>query len=116
MGLLIYAPVHRMSGVKLAEGMPKEPMHIFDMTSIACERWVQFSPEGWDEMQEANACLIVAAPDMLAACKWAEAVLAPFSKEPAEKAGINLLRAAIAKAEGRGGKSVESANESKKDE
>lgn len=48
-----------------------------------------------------KAPLVSAAPDLLAAAKWAEAALAPFSKDPAEKSGISLLRAAIAKAEGR---------------
>lgn len=49
---------------------------------------------------EANARLIAASPELLAACRWAESALAPFSKEPAEKSGISLLRAAIAKATG----------------
>ncbi len=33
---------------------------------IADERWVQFSTGSWDEMQQANARLIAAAPDLLA--------------------------------------------------
>ena len=41
----------------------------------------------------------IGASEMLTALKWAEAALAPFSKEPAEKSGISLLRAAIAKAD-----------------
>lgn len=45
--------------------------------------------------------VFAAAPEMLAALKWAESALAPFSKEPAEKSGMSLIRAAIAKAEGR---------------
>jgi hypothetical protein len=36
--------------------------------------------------------------DLVKALKWAEAALAPFSKEPAEKSGINMMRAALAKA------------------
>lgn len=55
---------------------------------------------GSPEEQWANARLIAAAPDLLTACEWAERALAPFSKEPAEKSGIALLRAAIAKARG----------------
>lgn len=50
---------------------------------------------------DANARLIAAAPDLLEMAKWAEAAIAPFSKDPAEKSGIARLRAAIAKAEGR---------------
>jgi len=49
----------------------------------------------------ANSGIISAAPEMLTALKWAESAIAPFSKEPAEKSGIMLVRAAIAKAEGR---------------
>ncbi len=55
---------------------------------------------GTEEQAAANARLIAAAPDLLAACRWAESALAPFSKDPAEKSGIALLRAAIAKATG----------------
>lgn len=48
--------------------------------------------------QLADLTLWAAAPDLYAACVWAEGALAPFSKEPAEKSGISLLRAALAKA------------------
>lgn len=54
-----------------------------------------------EKVQASVAAMIVAAPEMLAALKWAESALAPFSKEPAEKSGMALIRAAIAKAEGR---------------
>lgn len=37
--------------------------------------------------------------DLLAALKWAERALAPFSTEPAEKSGMTMIRKAIAKAE-----------------
>jgi hypothetical protein len=53
-----------------------------------------------DEEVMAVAHLASAAPDLLEALVWAEAVLAPFSTSPAEKSGINLIRAAIAKANG----------------
>lgn len=53
---------------------------------------------GCGPTSEANAHLIKAAPDMFAALVWAERALAPFSKEPAEKSGINMIRAALAKA------------------
>jgi hypothetical protein len=50
------------------------------------------------EESAANARLIAAAPELLEMAKWAEAAIAPFSREPAEKSGISRLRAAIAKA------------------
>lgn len=53
------------------------------------------SPDG-----RANAHQIAASPDLYDACKWAESALAPFSKEPAERSGIAMLRAALAKARG----------------
>lgn len=37
--------------------------------------------------------------ELLAALKWAERALAPFSTEPAEKSGITMIRNAIKKAE-----------------
>lgn len=50
----------------------------------------------------AHAALIVRAVNchnaLVDACKWAEAALAPFSKEPAEKSGISKLRAALKQA------------------
>lgn len=49
---------------------------------------------------QANARLIAAAPDLLKALIWAEAAIAPFSKDPQEKSGILMVRAAIAKATG----------------
>ncbi len=50
------------------------------------------------EVKVKVAALMSAAPDLLTACIWAEAALAPFSKDPAEKSGIKMLRAAIARA------------------
>ena len=49
-----------------------------------------------DWLREINA-------ELLKACIWAEKALAPFSKEPAEKSGISILRAAIARAKEKGG-------------
>lgn len=65
-GLEICAPVYKMSGVDLPRGMPEAPIHVFQFTSpqmvqVAAERWVQFEPTGWSEMQEANAAFIVKA-------------------------------------------------------
>ena len=53
------------------------------------------------EIAQANARLIAAAPELLTALIWAEAAIAPFSKDPQEKSGINMARAAIAKATGK---------------
>lgn len=56
--------------------------------------------DDFDPAPARRARLIAAAPDLLGALIWAEAALAPFSKEPAEKSGINLIRAAISRATG----------------
>ena len=48
----------------------------------------------------ANCRLISAAPDLLEALEWAERALSPFSVEPQEKSGINMVRAALRKARG----------------
>lgn len=59
-------------------------------------------PAVCDEMKAAiNKCFAAGQPapqllaQMLDAMVWAEAALAPFSKEPADKCGISKLRAAI---------------------
>lgn len=65
-------------------------------------RWsahVQLGPDTSEEEGEQVAHLIAAAPDLLEALKWAERALAPFSKDPAEKSGMNLIRTALAKAQ-----------------
>lgn len=75
---------------------------------IADEQWVQFSTNEWDEMQEANARLISAAPELLEACKSVLAVGECLEKPDDEnqriylgKRTIEKLRAAISKAEGK---------------
>lgn len=61
--------------------------------------------EGWRDAiiaeDRKNVNLIAAARDLFEACKWAEAALAPFSKDPAEQSGMALIRAALTKAEAR---------------
>lgn len=73
-GLEIHAPVQLVDTVQWmrpVEG-PLMTYRLADpegMMLIAHERWVQFEPEGWHDMQVANAQLISAAPDLLAACE-----------------------------------------------
>jgi hypothetical protein len=69
-----------------------------DFVSAAIRGRRDFGAPDTAVTQWANARLIAAAPDLLAAAIWAEAALAPFSHEPSEKSGISMLRAAIAKA------------------
>jgi hypothetical protein len=63
--------------------------------------------EGLDIDTEANARLIAAAPDLLAACKEAERILHAYFASPNTNEGrrataiMNLIRTAIARAEGR---------------
>lgn len=63
-GLEIFAPVHLDKAVTMPDGMPQREIMIYGLVPksprlmISYERWVQFSPPGWDEMQEANARLM----------------------------------------------------------
>lgn len=73
-GLEICGPVYQVKGVELPVGMPNAPIKIFVLTGpavvqIAAERWVQFEPVGWHDMQAANAALIVEAVNSHAALK-----------------------------------------------
>lgn len=76
-GLEIHAPVGECVEVRLPDGIGTKPIHVFGLRPepphilIGYERWVQFDPEGWDEMQHANGALIAAAPLLLAACQAA---------------------------------------------
>lgn len=66
---------------------------------IADERWVQFETGPWAEMQKANALLIAAAPELLAACMQAKKFLEPDLVEPGRTVFWNLVEA-IRKAKG----------------
>lgn len=64
---------------------------------ISYERWVQFPKRDWDEMQQANARLIAAAPDLLDALRTVVAAdLEPTSYEQL----LKRVRTALAKATG----------------
>ncbi len=68
-GLEIRGPVHLVECVELPKGIPEIPINIYGLAQpqnilIGYERWVQFEPNGWSEMQEANARLIADAPAM----------------------------------------------------
>jgi hypothetical protein len=103
-GLQIHAPVYQVQGVELPAGLEK-PIMIYQLNypanvQIAFERWVQFDPKGWHEMQVANAKLISAAPDLAQAIKvWVAAhklgygnmsALAGISETALKKAGFEL--------------------------
>lgn len=70
---------------------------------LADARWVQFSKPEWDEMQAANARLIAAAPDLLAACRGMVGLLGALEEERGLKmlgVSVDAMNVAIAKAEG----------------
>ena len=67
-GIEIFGDVQACEFVDLPRGLSNE-VKIFHMTApahlqIACERWLQFEPQGWHEMQIANAELLVQAPTL----------------------------------------------------
>ena len=66
--------------------------------TLADARWVQFSGKEWDAMQEANANLIAAAPELLEAC---EAYLRAMEKHGHSDKTGRLMSSAIAKAKGK---------------
>lgn len=102
-GLEVFAPVGVLCD--RTDRHPSDvPLMIFGLrpadsakTLIGYERWTQFPTKEWDAMQECNARLIAAAPDLLAACKG---ILTSW-----DNGGVNceramaLVRAAIDKAE-----------------
>ncbi len=65
----IHMPVFEVKTVNLPIGIPDEPIYTYSLVDpvivcTACERWVQFEPKGWHEMQEANGKLMAVAPEM----------------------------------------------------
>lgn len=64
-GLQVKAALTDISGVEMPVGFPPQPAQFFTLTEpqtfcLATERWVQFEPKGWHEMQISNARLIAA--------------------------------------------------------
>lgn len=56
--------------------------------------------EGGDEAMQTFEAWLSAQEELLEMAIWAEAAIAPFSKDPQERSGISRLRAAISKARG----------------
>jgi hypothetical protein len=113
-GLEIMGPVHLVDAVELPKGIPAKPINIFGLASpqnvlLSYERWVQFEPKGWHEMQVANARLIAAAPDLLEALTRIVKLRKPCSYPTQTDQETHCeetcrwckARAAIAKAEGK---------------
>jgi hypothetical protein len=97
-GLQIYGNVSAALGEDFAE-----VVQIFDTFNhppkfmVAYERWVQFPQREWNEMQEANARLIAAAPDLL---RVAELLVSWLDEEEGSHKLCDAARAAIAAATG----------------
>lgn len=77
-GLQIKADVAATMGIDFTKVVNIFEMHTYQPPrfQIAFERWVQFPKREWDEMQEANARLMAAAPDLLHAVEQARDLLA----------------------------------------
>lgn len=73
-----------------------------DGKSIADVRgwgWLQKLPDG-ESVQDANGCLMAAAPDLLAELENLSAVMACHDKTPEETLALEAAKKAIAKARG----------------
>jgi hypothetical protein len=68
--------------------------------TIAYELWTQFPRAEWDAMQEANARLIAAAPDLLEALMLARACLAGSTDKTLLPRSCKAIDVAISKATG----------------
>lgn len=83
-----------------------EPYNVWDAEGrLICRANAPFEPDSSWERGCANARLIAASPDLLAACKEAESIMAkhvyPQPDKPDSLWGVlKMLRAAVAKAEG----------------
>lgn len=107
-GIRICAPVYRVEGVELPKGMPEAPICVFELAgpaivAIAFDRFVQFEPNAWGEMQTANARLIIAAPDLYEALDEAinyVAVMASTLGDHSHAAFLDKATAALSKARG----------------
>ncbi len=94
-GLSVHADVSKALGDRYSSDCP-----IYHLGNDACslqisyELWTQFPREDWDAMQQANAQLMSAAPELLSAL---EGVLRVADRATVE---FDAARAAIAKARG----------------
>lgn len=101
-GLSVFADVSKALGPRYSHDCP-----VYHVSSDACslqlayELWTQFPREEWDAMQQANARLMAAAPELLAALERAHMALIgylPAHRNAVTDAAINAASAAIAKA------------------
>lgn len=105
-GLEIHAPVHLVNLVDWPPvRKPDKPAMVYSLTGpaghklIACERWVQFEPNGWHAMQEANGRLIAAAPDLLKACELVSLWMVAKCPSPhSDSQLLEVVNGAISKA------------------
>jgi len=102
-GLSVHADVSKALGDRYSKDCP-----IYHLGNDACglqisyELWTQFPREEWDAMQQANAHLMAAAPELLSAL---EQILEAFVDDPlthqyTSGTAADAARAAIAKAKG----------------
>lgn|SRR3990167_1927065 len=96
-GLKIFGPIpFKANCVEFTLKAAAQPL--FEM--LAYEIWLQFPPKEWDEMQEANARLIAASPELFHCLKRIIEEL-PSRRDWLDPQLEYESRAAIAKAEGR---------------
>lgn len=91
------------SSVEREPGIFAQSYRITANDAMGYERMIARQPTGLGADDEANAHLIAAAPDLLAACRAAEAWIVQMERSGAitqTREPIATLRAAIAKTEG----------------